>query len=1081
MEQIYYTQCPVGYGLGASNGFQIKRLSPGYPLSGDFAHFGHRPFLPTSRTLAPPVLRYRRATDGTAEVALLTSRNHEYETERGAWGRPGGHFAHGLRLDAAEVTILRQWPAGLLGNALWKRTDPQPSLGRPPDPIELSAETLAVPADFTTAARLANGWDAARLATALTAAALAARESRTLVLIDRAQRLADDVSLLTLAFPEPLRPALTFSTYSDRPEELHGFRIQGTVPEARLNRAVLLANGFLVDVLTGSIEPALTAPSWARLLAGWLVGQSSEDREEWNATQRLALAARMPEPPESPWSNDWLNPLHDMHRQIGNTGGLIDWQALFAIACWTRSTGVAANWIASRPPGWWKDHADSDELPRRALLAHLKLADAWPGEAASWGAAVSKWLNVCPRDRRGALLGKALEACPKPDRSRFVAAVVAGASPEVAHELAGVLRARGGPETSLVLPLETPGAVDRLERGDKGGIRNLLTRASVSTSALSGVLDAVALEAIRRPRVAAPLQRLVAERIETGNDRAGQTVLDWALGQNAPEDWLGPYIRQISAQPDALERWEQLRRRVQPESLPVFASASLNVLSERTAREDVFRWCVERLLLAIPGGQRPHNPNWAGLYLDRTPSDLELMRRLCSREYKELGVRGWLKRANMRGDLSSAQLERVEGAIKYARALQSGDARALFEIDFPSVPAGERGEVLAQILSHLKARPDDALGIALDACNAAWPGAFLPGTEGLVGLSQPIAASLASEPEPGRWLGRVRQLLNRLGLDRSPHRGFEPNGLAAHVFASTSRHGQPSWRLRQNLFENHDAWRALAEDIRSETAGRSPGETLEILKEWDRRLTKGLHTARFFELWLNSIDGLALATIVAARVDDLRTLPDLKWWDHPRTPGARDDIRDAFALLAPMAPLSEHALAILQSWMRRASSVTEAPAQRDDPDLELVPIEDEPRPVTKMSSTSPLSAFGQSRWRCLEALTGLYRAGIDGPGCWRIVSGWTTSPLLDSLDTDEKQTFLAWLIPRLEEPDGVEIPRLASWLVRSGMSEPEVLTDWADRLEPAMSIAPAMRLSRAALVGELKAEWKTLLRERASG
>ena len=117
----------------------------------------------------------------------------------------------------------------------------------------------------------------------------------------------------------------------------------------------------------------------------------------------------------------------------------------------------------------------------------------------------------------------------------------------------------------------------------------------------------------------------------------------------------------------------------------------------------------------------------------------------------------------------------------------------------------------------------------------------------------------------------------------------------------------------------------------------------------------------------------------------------------------------------------------------------------------------------------------------LEALTSLYRAGIDGPGCWRIVSAWTTSPLLDPLDTEEKPTFLAWLIPRLEEPDGVEVPRLASWLVRSGMSEPEVLTDWAERLDPTMTIAPAMKLGRVALVGELKAEWKTLLRERASG
>ena len=57
MRQIYYTQCPIGYGLGASNGFQIKRLSPGYPISGDFRHLGLRAFVAGTRTLAPPALR----------------------------------------------------------------------------------------------------------------------------------------------------------------------------------------------------------------------------------------------------------------------------------------------------------------------------------------------------------------------------------------------------------------------------------------------------------------------------------------------------------------------------------------------------------------------------------------------------------------------------------------------------------------------------------------------------------------------------------------------------------------------------------------------------------------------------------------------------------------------------------------------------------------------------------------------------------------------------------------------------------------------------------------------------------------
>ncbi len=53
MEQIYYTQCPVGYGLGASNGFQIKRMTAAYPVSGDFRHFGFRAFPGGGRTLAP--------------------------------------------------------------------------------------------------------------------------------------------------------------------------------------------------------------------------------------------------------------------------------------------------------------------------------------------------------------------------------------------------------------------------------------------------------------------------------------------------------------------------------------------------------------------------------------------------------------------------------------------------------------------------------------------------------------------------------------------------------------------------------------------------------------------------------------------------------------------------------------------------------------------------------------------------------------------------------------------------------------------------------------------------------------------
>src|SRR4051794_41844666 len=103
MKQIYYTQCPIGYGLGASNGFQIKRLSPGYPVSGDFRHFSLRAFVAGTRMLAPATLRYRRGGGGMGGGARRTPRGHEDENERGGRGRPGGRLAHGRPLaDAAR-------------------------------------------------------------------------------------------------------------------------------------------------------------------------------------------------------------------------------------------------------------------------------------------------------------------------------------------------------------------------------------------------------------------------------------------------------------------------------------------------------------------------------------------------------------------------------------------------------------------------------------------------------------------------------------------------------------------------------------------------------------------------------------------------------------------------------------------------------------------------------------------------------------------------------------------------------------------------------------------------------------------
>src|SRR3954447_16934969 len=284
MKQIYYTQCPIGYGLGASNGFQIKRLTPGYPTSGDFRHFGLRAFVTGTRTMAPPALRYRRVEEGTAEVAWLNPRSHEYETERGLWGRPGGHFAHGLLLDELEMETIANWPAGLYGGRVGPRSDPLPSRGAPPDARELSAADLRCEPGFDAFAQLDAGDDVDRLARLLTIVALAVREGRTLFLIDEAERNPDRIALLTLAFPVEWRPAITFSTYHDRPEELPGFRIQGSTPAARPNRFAMLSQGIVGDLPAGQFEPAVEPARWARTLAGWLVRRGDDDRRAWEAT-----------------------------------------------------------------------------------------------------------------------------------------------------------------------------------------------------------------------------------------------------------------------------------------------------------------------------------------------------------------------------------------------------------------------------------------------------------------------------------------------------------------------------------------------------------------------------------------------------------------------------------------------------------------------------------------------------------------------------------------------------------------------------------------------------------------------------
>ncbi len=399
-------------------------------------------------------------------------------------------------------------------------------------------------------------------------------------------------------------------------------------------------------------------------------------------------------------------------------------------------------------------------------------------------------------------------------------------------------------------------------------------------------------------------------------------------------------------------------------------------------------------------------------------------------------------------------------------------------VDLPAVAPEERGALLSQVLSHVGTIPGDAFWIALGSCRAAWPGGFEPGAEGLVGLASVLAEQVLNlRAFPEVWLARVSEINERLGQERS---GFAPDGLAAEMLAASTRRpadGFSPWKLRQCVLRDDSAWRALAADVGHELMGQSVAGSLKALERWDRDLAKGIHSARFFEVWLNECEGPALAACVSARVGDLKTLPPLSWWRWEEWPDARDDLREGLARLAPMAPLAEETFTAVQGWMRSSPrpSTVPAPALVDEGDL--VALEESPEAAPVALPPRLLSEPARARWRCLEVLTTFSRSGLGSDARWQTVESWSQSVPLGAIAESERYLFLAWLIFGLEGADGARVARLASWLVKSGMTEVERVTGWAEALGHWAEIAVSVRLARADLVAELKAEWKTVLRE----
>jgi hypothetical protein len=1088
MEQIYYTQCPIGYGLGASGGFQIKRLSPGYVIAGDFRHFGLRAFVAGTRQPAPAALRYRRAEGDVAEVAWLTPRSHEYETERGLWGRPGGHFAHGLQLSAAELHALEDFPAGLYDQPFWTRSDAEPTRGQPPPERKLAYTDFAWPPGFGFAAPLAHGKDHEQLARLLTAVAAAARSGRTLFLIDEPERLGPWIALLTFAFPPPWRADLTFSTYHDRPEELQGFRIQGTTPAARPNRPALLAQGFVADCAPGAltIEPAIEPAGWARTLAGWFVGAQDADRAGWQAVRFAASTAKAG--PEGPWAEDWLERMFALPAMICTPAPVPvtrnQWAELVNWTAWAAGARLADEWAGARPPRWWLQASSGAGAigpeSRAALLAHFRLAGVWNStDTTAWGEVLARWTTDVDEPARQEAAAAALAAAPQLFQPAFAGHLIRSLPPEAADATARWLAQQFSWSPQIRLRLRAHSALARaIEAADGHALQELLVESLASSDNANMVLDALEAEARDRPETRELLAQQLALALGTsiGREELRRVlrVHRWALGlgeAGTAQAWLGPYWERLFADRLNIDHWRAVFEKLPPDLARSATTVVLAIASRPRAVDEAFRWGIEELVLPRDDAERPHDPAWPGLYLDRLPSGLDVLKRLVQKPYRRLGVARWLESARDRGELSAAQEARLGDCQRYERVLRSHDARGLLEVKLPDVPPAERGVLLNQILRHLADGSDEALNLALDSCRAAWPGGFQPGAEGLALLAEALATPLLGERGyPELWLERLRRVLDRLGLVAGRDQGFEPNGLAAHIVAATTRHpGQTfdPWRFRAALLGDNHAWPILAADIRRDLAGVPPGESLRVLDDWDRALDKGRHTNRFYTLWFNACDPAQLVAAVLTRAVETRSFA-IPWWAPDGSPGAVRDIRERLVREAPMVPLRQGSVTTVLHWLRRPPGRSGRSIAAD-----LVPIADDR--MTEGGYEWLISEEGRARWEYLHQLSLFAMAAPAARN--QYAKRWYKELPLVRLAASDRYQFLASVIRVIDEEDPSLLAPLARWLFNGGVLELEQIKAWNEHLAQVDPVPHDLVLSRVMLVRRLCDELRTIHRE----
>ncbi len=1048
MEQIYYTQCPIGYGIGASNGFQVKRITLGYPVSSDFRHFSLRAFPAGGRTLAPASLRYRRV-ENRAEIALLTPRLYEYETERGLWGRPGGHFSHGLTLSPTELATIDDWPAGLINRPFWRRSDPEPSRGRPPEPLELADLNPACHVNFESMISLGRGLDLDWLALLLTALAAAAREGRTLFLIDEPDVLGTMVYLLTFLFPAPLRAELTFSTYHDRPEELPGYRLHGTTSAARPNRPVLLTQGRIADAKIRTIEPPIKTAPWSIAVVDWL--RSGAEVPWLDFARHVAIW-------DGPgrWEDNSFDNLVAFGREVRSGPGSADWSSMLPLMAWAAKSNLDDKWVASHGPEWW-DVTPSEASEGRPELRTLSGWPAiWKGEkAAAWGRAVGhRFSSATPSEIVATALAFAQSAPTDRDRLEFLLAARPALPTGVWTSICRRLRSDHPADSKFLLALAVPEAITSALTGD---VKPLLALArGFDRSGASAILLLELAKAEAKNRPIGPIG--IGLKSLFGRLQAFQ----WALSQK--EDaigWLHAFFREHLATPEPDARFQALLDGCPAELRPMLARVIIEVASDEGLPEDVFTEAVDRRLLSLPDTDRPEDGAWPGRYLDRSPSDFALIHRLYARGPRGSTLRIWLKSADQSGRLSEDQRGRLVRVEALARSLKPRDPGPVDSIDLARIPGRDRGEFLARWLDQ--GRPDPTA--ILEWCGKSWSDSFSNDSPDLESLALAVAESplLASTwSDPPTWFHRLTEICRRLDPSMSDSAASGPEGLMACVVASATKgieNAQARWAILAHLLNSEAGWKTIARSLRLDLEAVKTADAPAVVGRWDKGLYQR-HPSRFWEVVLNVCDGLRLSMVVQARADDLQSLGSLSWWDHARHPDAIDDLRDAFTRLIPFVPLDEDRLSAVQNWMERPRGYEAAP-----------------------KGTKPwLSMLGLARWTCLDQLTReIYRKGATDLGRRFSILDWTRDKLpLSGIHEDDRYRLVAWLIFKLDDPSALDIDRVAYWLVKSGLTELDRITAWHKELDGLSDVSAGLLRDRAGLARKLRGEMGRVIADRQS-